>query len=100
MLGVVFFPPSCCQEIPGFWSSMTGLKSRGIKRDKLNGTKGAKFAVFFRRFLQICAFPGNSCIWTAQIFAENRRKPQIFAENRRKTQIFAETGLPHLVCPF
>ena len=73
--------------------------SRGIKRDKLNGTNRAEFAVF-RRFLQIFAFPGNYSISEAQIFAENRRKPQIFAGNRRKPQIFAETGLSHLVCPF
>ena len=70
--------------------------SRGIKRDKLKGTNGAKFAGFSLIF----AFPGNYSIWEAQIFAENRRKPQIFAENRRKLQIFAETGLSHLVCPF
>ena len=59
-----------------------------------------RFFADFRRFLLIFAFPGNSSILEAQIFAENRRKPQIFAENRRKPQIFAETRLSHLVCPF
>ena len=79
--------------------SWAGNFSRGIKRDKLNGTNRAKFAVF-RWFWQIFAFPGNYSISEVQIFAENRRKPQIFAENRRKPQIFAETRLSLLVCPF
>ena len=75
------------------------LFSRGIKRDKRNGTNGARFAVF-RWFLQIFAFPGNYSILEVQIFAANGRKPQIFAENCRKPQIFAEICSSHLVCPF
>ena len=76
--------------------------SGGNKRDKLKGTNAqdSQFFADFRRFLLIFAFPGNCSISGAQIFAENRRKPQIFAENRRKPQIFAETRLSHLVCPF
>ena len=64
----------------------------GNKRDKLKGTnaRDSQFSADFRRFLQIFAFPGNYSILGAQIFAENRRKPQIFAE----------TPLSHLVCPF
>ena len=76
--------------------------SGGNKRDKLKGTNAqdSQFFADFRRFLLIFAFPGNCSISGAQIFAENRRKPQISAENRRKPQIFAETRLSHLVCPF
>ena len=76
--------------------------SGGNKRDKLKGTNAqdSQFFADFRRFLLIFAFPGNCSISGAQIFAENRRKPQSFAENRRKPQIFAETRLSHLVCPF
>ena len=44
----------------------------------------------FRRFLLIFACPGIYSISEAQLFAENRKKPQDFAENR----------LSHLVCPF
>ena len=71
------------------------MKSGGNKRDKLKGTNAqdSQFFADFRRFLLIFAFPGNCSISGAQIFAENRRKPQIFAENRRKPQIFAETRL-------
>ena len=88
-----------------------GIGSRGTKRDKLNGTNRAEFAVF-RRFSLIFADFRFSLGITAlqkifaenrrkpQIFTENRRKPLIFAENRRKPQIFAETRLSHLVCPF
>ena len=66
--------------------------SGGHKRDKLKGTNAqdSQFSADFRRFLLIFAFPGNYSISGAQIFAENRRKPQIFAE----------TPLSHLVCPF
>ena len=70
---------------------------RGINRDKLNGTNGAKFAVF-RRSLQIFARPRNYAFrWR---FAETHRKPQNLAENPRKQQNFAEARLSHLVCPF
>ena len=41
----------------------------------------SQFFADFRWFLLIFAFPGNYSISEAQIFAENRRKPQIFAEN-------------------
>ena len=76
--------------------------SGGHKRDKLKGTnaRDSQFFADFRRFLLIFDFPGNCSISGAQIFAENRRKPQIFAGNRRKPQIFAETRSSHLVCPF
>ena len=53
----------------------THLVSRGIERDKLEGTNGAKFAVF-RRFSLIFADPGNYSISEAQIFGDFRRKPQ------------------------
>ena len=71
-------------------NSLRPLVSMGIKRDKLNGTNGAKFAVFRRFVSPIFAdfrFSWNYSIWEA----ENYRKPQIFAENRRKPQNFAET---------
>ena len=66
-----------------FWRFL--CKSGGTKRDKLKGTnaRNSQFFADFRRFLLIFAFPGNYSILEAQIFAENRRKPQIFAENRR-----------------
>ena len=51
-------------------------------------TNGGKFAVF-RRLSLIFASPGVYSMWEAQIYAENRRKPQNFAETR----------LSHLECP-
>ena len=54
----------------------TTSDSRGKQRDKLNGTNGAKFAVFFRRFLQILEI-------TAFGGADFRRKPQETAEFER-----------------
>ena len=75
------------------------LATRGIKRDKLNGTNGAKFAVF-RRFsliLQIFVFPGKYSISEAQLFAENRRFSQKTTGNRR---ILQKRVLSHLVCPW
>ena len=84
---------NCCDP---FWSDIYWWSlaiSGGNKRDKLKGTNAhdSQFFADFRRFLLIFACPGNCSISGAQIFAENRRKPQIFAENRRKPQIFAET---------
>ena len=70
------------ESLLGHFNSLC-VYSRGIKRDKLNGTNGAEFAVFS----QIFAFPGKYSTSEAQIFAENCRKPQIFAE----------TGLSHLL---
>ena len=57
-----------------------------INQGEIKGTNGAEFAVS-RRFLLIFAFPGNSSILEAQIFAEKRRKPQIFAENLAETRL-------------
>ena len=61
------------------------LLSGGNKRDKLKGTN-VRDSQFFADFCRFSLFPGNYSISGAQIFAENRRKPQIFAENRRKLQ--------------
>ena len=74
-------------------------KSRGIKRDKLNGTNGANSQFFSQIFADFCRF--LFLVGILQHFggADFRRKPQIFAENRRKPQIFAENRLSHLVCP-
>ena len=80
-----------CHDI--FWRF-----SRGVKRDKLNGTNGAKFADFrclfadFRFSWELQHLGGADFRRQPQIFAENRRQPQVFAENRRQPQIFAETG--------
>ena len=65
-----------------------GVQSGGNKRDKLKGTNAqdSQFFADFRRFLLIFAFPGNCSISGAQIFAENRRKPQKTAGNRRFLQ--------------
>ena len=59
--------------------------SRATKRDKLNGTNRAEFAVF-RRFSLI--FADFRFSWELSHFggADLRRKPQIFAENRRFSQ--------------
>ena len=50
------FAPPPHLRFPNIWVS---IQSRGIKRDKQNGTNGAKVAVFFffffRRFSQIFA---------------------------------------------
>ena len=67
--------------------------SRGIKRDKLNGTSRAEFAAFRRFSLIFADFRFSWGIYSTS-------GAQIFAENRRKPQIFAETRLSHLVCPF
>ena len=74
-------------------------RSKGMKRDKLNGTNGAEFADF-RRFCLICADFRFS--WKLQHFggADFRRKPQETADCRRKPQNFTETRLSHLICPF
>ena len=60
-------------------------RSSGIKRDKLNGTNGAEFAVF-RRFLPI--FTDFRFSWKLQHFggADFRRKLQETADFRRKPQ--------------
>ena len=64
-------------------------RSRGTKRNKLNGTNGAKFAVF-RRFSLI--FADFRFSWELQHLggADFRRKPQETAEFRRKPQETAE----------
>ena len=65
------------------------LISRGIRRDKLNGTNGADFAVFRRFSLTFADFRFS---WELQHFGG--------ADFRRKPQIFAETRLSHLVFNF
>ena len=85
---------SCC---PSF--SVVHVMGCGLL-DARHGSSELSLQFFFRRFF---AFPGKYSTSEAQIFAENRRKPQIFAETadfRRKPQIFAEIRLSHLVCPF
>ena len=76
-----------------------GRISRGITRDKLNGTNRAEFAVFSQIFADFADFRFS---WELQHFggADFRRKPQENADFRRKPQIFAETRLSHLVRPF
>ena len=57
-----------------------------MKRDKLNGTNGAEFAVFHRFFADF------RFSWELQHFggADFRRKPQETADFRRKPQETAE----------
>ena len=66
-------------------ATSSGFGSSGIKRDKLNGTNGPKFAVF-RRFSLI--FADFRFSWELQHFggADFRRKPQETADFRRKPQ--------------
>ena len=74
-------------------SPLGAVSSQGIKRDKLKGTNGAKFAVFFRRFSLI--FADFRFSWESQHFgrADNRRSWESQhlgrADFRRKPQIFA-----------
>ena len=73
----------------GPFSILKNLNSRGIKRDKLNGTNQAEFAVF-RRFSLI--FADFRFSWELQHFggADFRRKPQETADFRRKLQEIAD----------
>ena len=68
--------------------------SRGAKRDKLNGTKGAEFAVFFRRFSVIFADFRFSLDLQHFGGADLPRKPQETAEFCRNPFV------PFIVCPF
>ena len=67
--------------------------SRGIKRDKLNGTNGAEFAVFSQIFADLCFS------WGLQHFggADFRRRPQETAEFRRNP--FVPFSLSLLIPP-
>ena len=71
--------------------------SRGIKRDKLNGTNGTEFAVF-RRFSLI--FADFRFSWELQHFggADFRRKPQETAEFCRNP--FVPFSLSLLIPPY
>ena len=71
--------------------------SRGIKRDKLNGTNGAEFAVFRRISLTFADFRFS---WELQHFggADFRRKPQETADFRRNP--FVPFSLSLLVPPY
>ena len=63
-----------------------GGQSRGIERDKLKGTNGAKWAAV-RRFLLIFAFfLGITAFWRCRFSQKTCRKPQVCAENRRFPQ--------------
>ena len=53
-----------------------------------------KFSQKTADFRRLSPSPGNTSIWRAQETADFRRKAQIFAENRMKPQI----GLRHLRC--
>ena len=72
--------------------------SRGMKRDKLNGTNGAEFPVF-ADFCWFLIYLGmiNCSISEAQLFAENHRKPQSFAEFCRN--LFVPFSLSRLLPP-
>ena len=77
------------------------MEYRGIKRDKLNGTNRAEFAVFqiFADFLPVLGI-------TAFRSADFRRKPQENADFRRKPQESADIRrnqiciVVHLVAPY
>ena len=75
---------------------MTRESSRGIKRDKPNGTNRAEFAVFSKIFADFYRFS----LFLGIIAFRKRRFSQKTADLRRKPQIFAKTGLSYLVCPF
>ena len=75
----------------------TSILSRGIERDKLNGTNRAEFAVFRRFSLNFAAFRFS---WELQHFggADFRRKPQETADFRRNP--FVPFSLSLLIPPY
>ena len=66
------------------------FSSRGITRDKLNGTNGAKFAILRRFSLMFAVIRFFLLDTTAFGGAENCRKPQKVTESRRKPQETAD----------